>query len=221
VHKVFVSYALTENDINIRRQKREIMTNNGDESKIRWVIKLLLNFLLILIIVATVAFVTNRFFIPAPDEYDDPSTEDIQESFPWNPNIMTDGLRVLQLFGMGALRHLAILPQHVTTINLISMIGYVFFVLFIYGMRETFESGKEIGIDRYVQWGIGSIIGAIIYLGETVSLRSAGDTSIAILWFSVACVIRYVIHSRYGILLPLQERIRGTKKTEKRAGKKK
>lgn len=190
------------------------MPENSNNGIFHGAIKFLLNILLILAILSTILFLAYSFVIPSPGEYDDPET-DLQESFPWNPNIFQEFNSVTYLLGMGMLRHMAFFPSYVTAVTLISMVARVFFVLFINRIRKTFLNGEEIDISKYVEWGIGSIVGAIIYIAGTVSAKTYTDVALATLLLSSACLILYLLHPDYGFLIALKERISGTKKTEK------
>lgn len=171
-------------------------------------VKFTLNLLFLLAILSTSFLMVYRFTIPTPIEYDDPDTADIQESFPWNPNILSNSTGVLKLFFMGFLRHIALLPQNVGTIELISMVGNVFLVLFIYSIRKTFLASPSLGIHNYVEWGIGSIVGAIIYIAGTNYVRREIDVGIAVILLSVACLVLYIVHPRS----ELTKRIRTSKR---------
>jgi len=180
-------------------------------------IKWLLNFLLIIAVLSSFVFITWHFFLPTPDEYNDPTTS-VEESFPWEPNIFSSNsnfTRALNLLVMGILRHIALLPQRMRTVELISMVGYTFLVMFINSIRKTFLSQKKLGIHNYVEWGIGSIVGGIIYVVGTTSVRSIPDVAFAAVCFSIACVILYLIHPHVGLFHALKEKIQKKQAREK------
>jgi len=172
-------------------------------------VKILLSFVLIVAILSSLAFVAYQLILPDADEYDNPETP-VQESFPWNPNIFTNGSDVVYLLSMGILRHVSILPQHITSSTLIVMVGYIFVTMFIYRVRKTFlqleRERRELGIHHYVEWAIGSIIGAIISLAGIVRLDIGNITS-GILWLSISVLIVYIIHPRLGLLFAIKSRI--------------
>jgi len=159
------------------------------------IIKSLLFFAVAATIICTLIF-TVTLFMPDADEYDNPDTI-TNETFPWNPNILTNGKDVLNLLFMSTLRHLALLPQHIQSKPLITLVGYVFTTMLLYRVRRAFLhslSKKEpIGLDEYVQWGFGSIISAIIFLAGSTQIEITSK-GFAIFLLSVSALVIYLIH---------------------------
>lgn len=134
------------------------------------------------------------FVLPKGFEYDDPNTE-IDESFPWDPDVRTNLGKVLELLLMGILRHVATLTTHINSQTLASLVSRAFFVLFIREIRAVYLTGK-IGIHHYVEWGIGSMIGALMYIMSSDYIADLRGISILSLSISIACVILYLIHPK-------------------------
>lgn len=161
-------------------------------------IRFLLNFLLAIAIASTVAFVLFQFFLPTASEYDDPTTE-IQESFPWEPDIFKNGAGAWHIFKRAVVRHWATLPEHMTATVLITGIGLAFATLLIYDMRETFVVRRDpIELSHFVKWGICSVIAAIIYVAGKTSIHKAPEVTLLVIGLSLGAFILYAI--RAGIL---------------------
>ena len=175
-------------------------------------IKTLLFLVLAVVIAASLIAVLSMFIFPLSYEYDDPNTA-VEETFPWNPNIFTNGKKVLSLFVMGMLQHIATLPEHMRSATIISLVGYVFVTIFIYRIRRTFLdflNGKvpQIGIHNYVEWGFGSIIGAIIFITGIVSdVADLASATSGIFWLSISALVVYIIHPHLRLLRAIKDRI--------------
>lgn len=195
------------------------MAKNNDQdkkprSRTRSAIILFLNFILLLTIFTACVTAFYRLVIPTASEYDDPNTA-TQESFPWNPNIMSNFTGVVSLMEMGILRHVALFPENVSTIGLISLVGYVFLIMFVLSIREKVEHNEDFDIATYVQWGIGSIIGAMIFITGTINLESVSQIAVATITLSGACLILYLIHPKEGLFKALRAKTKDSDDKDK------
>ena len=158
-------------------------------------IKKILSILMILLLFTTIIVIISALIMPSASEYDDPNTQ-VNESFPWNPSIFNNSGRVLELFIAGFLRHISILPEHLNLFHIINFSSYVFFLIFIYGVKQELENKKKFQMHNYAEWGIAAIIGAIMSLVRTLDTRDINDVTAATVLLSISAVILYLVHPK-------------------------
>jgi hypothetical protein len=171
----------------------------------KWII-IVINIILCVSLFSTVFYVFSVIMIPTAKEYDDPNTDD-QESFPWNPSVYTELDKVLRLYFSALLRHLSLFTFYVNTAVMITWVSRIFYLVFIYSIRNTLLEREKFGIHNYVEFGIGSIIGSILYISGTTYFRELPDASIAIVYLTIASVILYSYHPHLGLFVAIKNRI--------------
>jgi hypothetical protein len=172
------------------------MIKNQNLDYFQWIINVI-NLIIVVSLFITVFHVLSVIFIPNANEYDDPSTN-IQETFPWNPPLFKDPDKVLKLYLNSLLRHISLLNQHVSTVVLLTWVGRIFFLVFISNIKNTIQKKEKFGIHNYVEFGIGSIVGSIIYLTGTSYIREQPSAAYAIFFLSISCIVLYSIHPHIG-----------------------
>ncbi len=178
-------------------RREEIPERDGFSSYIEFAISFLLGFA----ILASIYFVIHEFFMPTALEYDDPTTS-IQETFPWAPNLFSDSGSAMRLLGMGILRHISLLPQNVTPASFVTLLGTIFLILVVYDIKRTFLSRTEITIEKYVRWGIGSVVTAVVYIAASATVARSVELSLAVILFALTALIFYLMLPRSSLLQP-------------------
>lgn len=157
-------------------------------------IKHILSVLMILLLIATAFVVVSAIFLPTAVEYDDPTTEEINESFPWNPDIFSDFEGVWNLYIKGLLRHISTLPEHLNLSTIINISSYAFYLIFIYGVRKEFKPNAKFQIHQYAEWGIAAIIGTIMSIVRTFKMSQITEVTSAVMIFSLSALLLYLMH---------------------------
>lgn len=151
---------------------------------------------MILLLFTTVVVIGSALLLPTANEYDDPNTVGVNESFPWNPNIFTDFDRVKELFILGILRHISTLPEHLNLYHIINFSSYVFFLIFIYGVRQEIKNNRKFQIHQYAEWGIAAIVGSIMSVVRTLGVRDISTVATATILLSISALLLYLIHPK-------------------------
>lgn len=156
----------------------------------------ILSILMILLLFTTIFVIGSALLLPTANEYDDPNTEEINESFPWNPNIFTDFDGVKELFIAGFLRHISTLPEHLNLYHIINFSSYVFFLIFIHGVKQEIKNNQKFEIHQYAEWGIAAIVGSIMSVVRTLGGRDISDVATATILLSISALLLYLIHPK-------------------------